>query len=106
VDHQLAVGFPGPQQPLSFSNVSAWTGLPVVVALLALATLAAALWGRGLRPVLFLSALIGGFALFLYLTPFAAGRPWLGGVILLGAAALFRTMSFFESPARSPSKTP
>jgi cyclophilin family peptidyl-prolyl cis-trans isomerase len=102
----LAVGSPGAQQPLSFSNWPAWTGLPVIFAVLALATLVAVLWGRGLRPVLFLDALIGGFALFLYLMPFSAGRSWLGGAILLGAAALFRAMSFFESPPRNPSKAP
>ena len=102
----LAVGSPGAQQPLSFSNWLAWRGLPVIFALLGLTTLVAVMWGRGLRPVLFLNALIGGFALFLYLTPFSAGRPWLGGAILLGLAALFRAMSFFESPPRNPSKAP
>jgi hypothetical protein len=70
---------------------------------LLLAVAAAALWEWKLRPVLFLSALIGGFVLFLYLTPLSAGRPWLGTMVLLGAAALFRALSFFESRSRGPS---
>jgi cyclophilin family peptidyl-prolyl cis-trans isomerase len=102
----LAIGFPGAGRPLSFSSWSDWKGLPVIFGLLALTTMAAAFWGRGLRPVLFLNALIGGFALFLYLTPFSAGRPWLAGAILLGVAVLFRAMSMFESPPRHPSKAP
>jgi len=100
----LPIGFAGARQPFSFSNWSAWKGLPMIFALLALTTLVAVVWGRGLRPVLFLDVLIGGFALFVYLVPFSAGRPWLGGAILIGVAALFRAMSFFESPPRSRSK--
>ena len=102
----LAIGSSGARIPLAFSNPSAWTGLAVTFSLLALTTLIAALWGRGLRPVLFLNALVGGFALFVYVMPFSAGRPWLGCVILLGVAALFRAMSFFESPPRSASNAP
>jgi cyclophilin family peptidyl-prolyl cis-trans isomerase len=100
----LAAEMPAPQRLWSPSRPAAGTGLIVVLALLALTTTAAALSGKGLRPVLFLSALIGGFTLFLYLTPLSAGRPWLATAIFLGSAVLFRALSFFERPSRSPSK--
>jgi peptidyl-prolyl cis-trans isomerase B (cyclophilin B) len=92
-------------QPQAAGSNLAWSGLVVILLLLVLTTAGAAFWGKGLRPVLFLNALVGGFALFLYLTPLSAGRPWLAMALFLGSAALFRTLSFFESPSRSPSKT-
>lgn len=100
----LEAGMRGMQWHLSSANLSTWSGLAVILALLVLTAAAAAVWGRGLRPVLLLNALIGGFTLFLYLTPLSAGRPWLATAIFLGSAVLFRALSFFESPPRSPSK--
>jgi cyclophilin family peptidyl-prolyl cis-trans isomerase len=92
-----------PAQWRQFADPPPWRGLVFMLGALLLAVAAAALWEWKLRPVLFLSALVGGFALFLYLTPRSIGRPWLGTVILLGVAALFRTLSFFESRSRGPS---
>jgi cyclophilin family peptidyl-prolyl cis-trans isomerase len=99
----LATGLPSSPGRSSFRSPAAGTGLIVIVAVLGLATAAAALSGKGLRPVLFLSALTGGFALFVYLTPLSVGRPWLAAGIFLGCAGLFRALSFFERPARTPS---
>ena len=82
----------------------AWKGLWTIVALLSLTMAAAAIWGKGLRPVLLLGALIGGFTLFFYLTPLSAGHPWLAAAIFLGLVVLFRALSLFESPARRPTK--
>jgi len=96
----LATAMPPAEQRLS-SAPPPWSGLVIMMALLALAGAGAALWGRGLRPVLFLSALIGGFVLFVYLVPLSGGRPWLATAILLGAAGLFRALSFFESASRT-----
>lgn len=79
--------------------------LGLILVLLGLAMGATVIWGRGLRPVLLLSALIGGFTLFLYLAPLSAGRPWLATAIFLGTAVLFRVLSLFESPSRRRSKT-
>jgi cyclophilin family peptidyl-prolyl cis-trans isomerase len=92
-----------PAQWSAFAAPPPWRGLVFMLTALLLAVAAAALWEWKLRPVLFLSALIGGFVLFLYLTPLSAGRPWLGTMVLLGAAALFRALSFFESRSRGPS---
>jgi cyclophilin family peptidyl-prolyl cis-trans isomerase len=92
-----------PAQWALFADRPPWKGLVFLLGALLLGVAAAALWQWGLRPALFLSALIGGFALFLYLTPLSIGRPWLGTVILLGAAVLFRTLSFFESRSRGAS---
>ena len=100
----LATGVPAWRRGLSPSNPAAATGLVVILALLAFTAAAAGLSGKGRRPVLFLSALIGGFALFLYLTPLSAGRPWLATAVFLGSAGLFRALSFFESPSRRSSK--
>jgi cyclophilin family peptidyl-prolyl cis-trans isomerase len=94
----------GTRRDLSSSSRSAWNGLGVILVLLGLTMAAAAIWGRGFRPVLLLSALIGGFTLFLYLTPVSAGHPWLAAAIFLGTAALFRALSLFESPPRRSPK--
>ena len=83
--------------------LSTGSALWVVSALLVLTVAAAAIWG-GRRPALLLGALIGGFTLFLSLTPLSAGRPWLAVAIFLGVAALFRAVSFFELRSRRASE--
>ena len=79
--------------------LSTGSALWIVSALLVFTVAAAAIWG-GRRPALLLGALIGGFALFVYLTPLSVGRPWLAVAIFLGVAGLFRALSFFEMRSR------
>lgn len=86
------------ERQLAFKGSLAWVGLAVVLLVLVLSSAIAAVLGRGLRPVLFLNALVGGFVLFLYLAPLAGNRPWLATAVFLGSALLFRALSFFESP--------